>query len=405
MQKLRHCYCNEATIEAHCDKLVWYNIKKDKRPDLYRWEATTIVRSTSVCMVRDEGEVARLEGFNAHTKRRILQHALNSDNISETCALFGISRPTFYKWRAAYQKFGLAGLKNKERAKPKMPNKVSKAVEKEILDYVLRCPKDGPRRIYYELKSEGIRVGETGIFNVLKRNNLTRQNQRQAYAKNRKLNPKIINKKNKKIQNLLQGETNYPGNLVVQKMDYIGSFDKIGRIYQYSFYDTASKWVEIKLYNRRNDIDIWDFFESKLVYLLEIFGLSFKNLVTDKEREFLPHFLEGKKHEEIIANYQINHIFSTVKEEDIFHEIMEFNRRLAAEFYHKIEEREDLESFAQLDSEITTWIRNHNFERMIEEGANVGKTPAQVVLAQAVENGADLNTLPLWILALINSER
>lgn len=345
-----------------------------------------------------------LEGFNAHTKYRILQHALEGGNISRTCELFGISRPTFYKWQEAYQKFGITGLKNKERAKPQMPNKVSKAIEKEILDYVLRHPKDGPRRIFYELKSEGIQVGETGIFNVLKRQQLTSQEERLAYAQKRGLSAKgSRTRKNSQLLRVIQKEKSYPGYLVVQKLDDMGSFDKIGKVYQYSFYDTESQWVEVKLYNRKNDIDVWDFFESKLVYLLEVFGLSFENLVTDKERTFLPYFLGSQGYEEILSAYSIKPIFCRLKEEEAFREIVDFNKVLVTEFYSKVRENHHWDSFDKLDREITKFVRDHNFKKTIASGAYVGKTPAQVVLEYAVAQGADLNLLPLWILALINS--
>lgn len=96
------------------------------------------------------------KGFNAYTKQIILKHALKEKNISKTCDLFGISRTSFYNWQRAYKKHGVTGLEEKDRKKPDMPNKVSKEVEAEILAYVAKYPKDGPRRIYYELKAEGI---------------------------------------------------------------------------------------------------------------------------------------------------------------------------------------------------------------------------------------------------------
>ena len=347
----------------------------------------------------------RSEGFNAHTKYRIIQHALKGNNISKTCELFGISRTTFYNWQNAYQKYGITGLENKERKKPKMPNRVSKVVEREILAYISRYPEDGPRRIYYELKAEGIDVGETGIFNVLKRYELTRKQQRIEYSKNKILRNKSNKGNDKEISKLIDLEKFYPGYLITQKIDFMGTFEGIGRIYQYSFYDADSKWVEVKLYNRKNDIDIWSFFESKLVYLLEIFDLSIENLVTEKEREFLPYFLRSHKYDEIISSYNINHFFSSVGDTDVFQGIMEMNEFLVTEFYNKIPLNKELNSFIKLDSVINNFIREYNFTNIITEGPNIGKTPAKIVLERSMENGADLNTLPLWILALINSPR
>ena len=125
----------------------------------------------------------RAEVFSAHYKYRILKHAMKDKNVSRTCQLFGISRATFYNWNRAYTKHGISGLELKEPQKPTMPNKVSVETEQRILTYVVQFPDDGPKRIYYELKSEGLLIGESGIYNVLKRNSLTTKASRIAYSK------------------------------------------------------------------------------------------------------------------------------------------------------------------------------------------------------------------------------
>lgn len=125
----------------------------------------------------------KTEGFNAHSKHMILKHASKVNNVSYTCKLFGISRATFYNWHRAYEKYGFSGLENKEPKKPNMPNKVDENLEHDILAYVEKFPADGPKRIYYEFKALGFNIGESGIYNVLKRNNLSKKAQRIAYSK------------------------------------------------------------------------------------------------------------------------------------------------------------------------------------------------------------------------------
>jgi len=50
-----------------------------------------------------------------------------------------------------------------------MPNCVSKETEAEILRFCFQYPTYGPERIEGELKSAGISIGHTGIYNVLKK--------------------------------------------------------------------------------------------------------------------------------------------------------------------------------------------------------------------------------------------
>lgn len=347
----------------------------------------------------------RTKGFNTHTKYVILKHALKENNVSQTCDLFGISRTTFYNWQRDYQKYGMIGLESKEPKKPEMPNKVSKHIEQEILAYVARYPVDGPKQIYYELRAEGMDVGETGIYNVLKRNRLTRKAQRVEYSRNKSLHIKKDRKEDKVEPSFFNKQEPYAGYLVLQRINYIGSFDKIGRIYQYTFYDTISKWATVKIYNKKLDIDVWDFFEVKLVYLLRIFNIIIENLVTEKDKAYLPYFVKGNRYKEIIENLNINHIFVSPEENKAFKEIREFDEFLLTEFYNKINLKSDIDSFSKVEHALNRFVRGYNFKNLISKGPNAGKTPVEVVLERALHNNVDLDTLPLWISALITSSK
>lgn len=345
------------------------------------------------------------KNFNAYTRYTILKHGFKNGNISETCELFNISRTSFYNWKNAYEKYGVEGLKNEEASKPKMPNKVSKTIEGKILAYVRKYPEDGPRRIYYELKSEGFPTGEGGIYNVLKRNKLTRKAQRINYSRDYKYENKSLGPSKSKEPDLFKEGRIYPGHLSVQRINFVGSFHGIGKIYQYIIYDMDSKWVEIKLYNRKEDIDIWDFFELKLVYLMDTFNINIENLVSEKDRTFLPYFLRGDKYNKIINSYNINHLFYTLEETDIFQEILEFNKYLVRNFYNKITLNENKNSFKEVHRDLKNFIRRYNFSNEILTGPNKGKTPAQTIFKKAKENGTDLDALPLWIVALIEASK
>ena len=182
------------------------------------------------------------EGFNAHNKYVIIQHALKENNVSQTCKLFGISRTTFYNWYRSYQKHGMLGLKNKKPLKPQMPNKISKTVEEKILAYVARFPADGPKRIYYELKSADLHIGESGIYNVLKRHNLSKKFQRIKYSQN-KAASSDLSTKNEGLNPLddQPEQVTHPGHFVIQRLDFVGKFAGVGKIYQYSLY--KENWV------------------------------------------------------------------------------------------------------------------------------------------------------------------
>ncbi len=346
------------------------------------------------------------EGFNAHSKYMILKHVLKENNVSHTCKLFGISRTTFYNWYRAYQKHGVSGLKNKEPQKPQMPNKVSKTIERKILAYVEKYPADGPKRIYYELKSENFNVGESGIYNVLKRNSLSRKAQRITYSKNKVLQSKVNqNNKEKTILYDNDQEVTHPGHFVIQRIDFIGKFEGIGKIYQYSFYDAYSQFGVVKLYNKKQDIDIWHFFQLKIVYLLKTFNLKIDHLITKKTKEFVSYFVKGNKYKEIIEQLNIKHSFVEHEKSPLLDTIDGFNEFLVKEFYNKIGLDRSFDSFVKLERAFQKFLRHYNFSRVITSGCNAGKVPAEIILERAAQNNVDLDTLPLWLFALLNQPR
>lgn len=345
----------------------------------------------------------KTEVFNAYNRYMILKHGIKGKNISQTCELFGISRATYYNWNRAYEKHGMQGLEVKPPKKPKMPNKVSKEIEEEILMHVLRYPEDGPKRIFYDLRAEGFEIGESGVYNVLKRNELTRKNQRIKFSKTKKIKVSNMVNDKRKIPQLDVTKESFPGYVVIQKIDLIGSLEGIGKVYQYTIYDTYSKWGFAKIYNKKQDIDVWNYFELKLGYLMKTFNLSIENLLTEKNHKFMPCFVKGDKHKEVLDKFSINHRFIDFDKNSVLQSINEFNTILVKEFYREIQENKSIDSFNKLDHALQKFIRDYNFNRKIVEGPNKGKLPASLVLDRAIKNKVDLEALPLWLAALLTS--
>lgn len=52
---------------------------------------------------------------------RVLEHAVESRDVAETCRTFGISRKTFYEWKNLAAAYGLEALVPKQRRSPRQP--------------------------------------------------------------------------------------------------------------------------------------------------------------------------------------------------------------------------------------------------------------------------------------------
>ena len=91
-------------------------------------------------------------------------------NVSEACRRMGVDRSTYYRWKPKLDRYGLDGLRVRERRRPRMPNQIGPHLEHRILAYSLGHPGQGPRRISAELRRSkwgGIEISQHGIWRVL----------------------------------------------------------------------------------------------------------------------------------------------------------------------------------------------------------------------------------------------
>ncbi len=73
------------------------------------------------------------EDRDIQRKLKVLRHAEKIGDVGKTCRYFGIGRSSFYRWRAAYEQRGEAGLIN---AKP-IPKNPANQTPPEIVEKVL----------------------------------------------------------------------------------------------------------------------------------------------------------------------------------------------------------------------------------------------------------------------------
>jgi transposase len=173
----------------------------------------------------------------------------------------GVSRKWFYKWKKRRDGLGDEGLKLKIGAAPKMPNGVSKEVEQQILNFIKEYPTYGPERIEAELRSAGISVGHTGIYNVFKKRGLNTAKSRLEWL--RRLSGEVVTQdeisRDKEKSKTNYVEANYPGQLVVEDSFYIGCLKGIGRIYHQVACDCFSFFGAAKVYNNKTTDASTDF--------------------------------------------------------------------------------------------------------------------------------------------------
>lgn len=101
--------------------------------------------------------------------------------ITVLSEMFGISRPTAYKYIERYQKYGIPGLLERSRAAKKIHNKTENRIEKELIRLKKKHKNWGPKKLRVlledEFPNESLPCKST-MANILKRNGLVKDRKR-----------------------------------------------------------------------------------------------------------------------------------------------------------------------------------------------------------------------------------
>jgi transposase InsO family protein len=175
---------------------------------------------------------------------RLFTLAEELGNVSQACRQMGVARSTYYAWKPKLERYGLDGLRVRERRRPRMPNQISPHLEHRILAFSLGHPGSGPRRISAELRRSkwgGIEVSENGVWRVLRRFNLNTRSKRFALIA-RHAEP--YESRPDEEPRELHIEAKEPGEKVQMDCFYVGRLaGSKGVVWQYTAIDVASAYV------------------------------------------------------------------------------------------------------------------------------------------------------------------
>jgi len=98
-----------------------------------------------------------------HGNKSIIKHkvgllnlAEELGNVSQACRLMGLSRDTFYRYKAAVDEGGVDALINKDRRQPNLKNRVDEQTEAAVVEYAIVEPAHGQVRASNELRKRSV---------------------------------------------------------------------------------------------------------------------------------------------------------------------------------------------------------------------------------------------------------
>jgi transposase InsO family protein len=285
-------------------------------------------------------------------KLRVLDHAKETHNVSQTCRYFGISRKTYYEWLNSYQQNGENGLINKKPCPINMPLRTPPDIEEKII-HIRKNYYFGQQRISsYLLRYHGIKIAASTVHMVLVRNglNLLPKNQRLRTIKSR----------------YKRYEKQVPGHRIqvdVKFLNFVdGNNNKIKR-YQYTAIDDATRIRALKTYKRHNQSSAIDFID----YVVKKFPFRIHTIQTDNGPEF-----QSKFHWHV-EDLGIRHVYIKPRTPHLNGKVERSHSTDKDEFYQLMEYTDDVD----LNEKLQEWENFYNYQR--PHSGLKGKTPYEIL--------------------------
>jgi len=330
-----------------------------------------------------------------NTSEKVIKHkvgllnlAEELGNVSRACKVMGLSRDTFYRYKAAVDEGGVEALVDSNRRRPNPKNRIDTVVEEAVIAYALEQPAHGQVRASNELRKRGIFVSPTGVRGAWLRNNLAcfRDRLRALEAKVAAeglilTEAQVVALEKKRYDDEAAGEieTAHPGYLGSQDTFYVGTLKGVGRIYQQTFVDTYSKVAAAKLYTTKTPITAADLLNDRVLPLFEAHELPLLRILTDRGTEYCGR-VEQHDYELYLAVNDIDHTKTKAKSPQTNGICERFHKTLLQEFYQVTFRKKVYADIESLQHDLDVWVDEYNTERTHQGKMCCGRTPMQTLM-------------------------
>jgi len=313
----------------------------------------------------------------------LLNLAEELGNVSKACKAMGLSRDTFYRYKAAVDEGGVDALFDQNRRKPNLKNRVDEKIEQAVIDYATEFPAHGQHRTSNELRKSGTFVSGSGVRSIWLRHNLANFKLRLKALESKVARDGIVlteaqvaalEKKKHDDEACGEIETQHPGYLGSQDTFYVGTFKGVGRVYQQTFVDTYSKVAFAKLYTTKTPITAADMLNDKVLPFFETHELPMLRILTDRGTEYCGR-AEQHDYQLYLALNDIEHTKTKARSPQTNGICERFHKTILQEFYQVTLRKHIYNDVESLQKDLDEWIKYYNNERTHQGKVCCGRTP------------------------------
>ena len=311
-----------------------------------------------------------------HRRVRLLELADELGNVSAACRQMGISRTRYYEWRGIVIRYGLSALMPKDHRAPQLPNATPTHIIEELLTLAVVEPTLGCRQYADRLGERGYRIGKTTVQKLLVDHGLGRRAQRVARAAAITAATTGLSTEAARDSEPF-GFCHYspaPGHLVAADSFYIGHLKGVGKVYQLTAIDVATRWAIMLIVLGPPTAAHTIRFLNHVVRTYRRFGVDVRAVLSDNGPEwiaggFRAHLAtKGLEHHRIPPRSP-NH--NAVCER--------FQGTALQECWRPAFHRRRFTSIRQLQAEADAWLIRYHHRRRNHSDYMRGRTPAEIL--------------------------
>ena len=329
-----------------------------------------------------------------HGNKSIIKHkvgllnlAEELGNVSQACRVMGLSRDTFYRYKAAVDQGGVEALISKDRRRPNLKNRVDEHTELAVVAYAVEEPAHGQVRASNELRKKGVFISPSGVRSVWLRHRLARFKDRLRALEEKMAKEKLIltesqiqalERKKQDDQACGEIETAHPGYLGSQDTFYVGTLKGVGRIYQQTFIDTYAKVGFAKLYTTKTPITAADLLNDRVLPFYEEHQLPLLRILTDRGTEYCGK-AETHDYQLYLAINDIDHSKTKARSPQTNGICERFHKTILQDFYQVTFRKKIYRDLETLQTDLDQWLFKYNYERTHQGKMCCGRTPMETL--------------------------
>ena len=311
-----------------------------------------------------------------HRRVRLLALADELGSVAEACRLMGVSRTRYYAWRKIVAEYGIDALLPKTRRAPQLPNATPTHVVEDLLTLAVVQPTIGCRQYADRLADRGYSVSKTTVQKLLVNHGLGRRAQRVARAAAITATTTGLSTQAARDAEPF-GFCHYspaPGWQVALDSFYIGNLKGVGKVYQLTAIDVATRWaimlIVIGPVTAAHTIRFIDHVTRSFHRL----GVPVRAVLTDNGPEYVAAGFRAH-----LATKSLEHVRIPPRSPNHNAVVERFQGTALQECWRPAFHRRRFTSIRQLQAEADTWLTRCHHRRRNHSDYMRGRTPAQIL--------------------------